>query len=241
MLYHLLLQASYHRLYLKLFYAYLPCTSRVSYSRTTFPLCMLCYSQTSKPHSHQKSGFQQLHTFCTFAALIFHLFLSIFLYTYIFATNSVLIFPPSSSFIMPITFLFFPIGSGLLSSVEYSLITNFVSTYLLQCLCKNLVSLYVYSIAYYHTWTACSHGETHTLASCLRSNIACPRYTGLFIFISVFPISTGNKSFENGYPSLNFGFITYLVYFSRLVTSFMSEEWFLIFSMVFRKTLLFMS
>ena len=42
-----------------------------------------------------------------------------FLYAYTLAlkaTNSVMIFPPSSSFVKPITFLFFPMGTGLLSS-----------------------------------------------------------------------------------------------------------------------------
>ena len=67
------------------------------------------------------------HTFfCTFAALFFH-FLSIFLYAYIFAlkaTNTVTIFPPSSSFIRPITFLFIPMDSGLSSFFEYPLVSN---------------------------------------------------------------------------------------------------------------------
>ena len=64
------------------------------------------------------------HTFfCTFAAL-FVTSLSIFPYAYIFvlkATNSVMIFPPSSSFIRRITFLFLLIGSRLFSSFEYPL------------------------------------------------------------------------------------------------------------------------
>ena len=58
-------------------------------------------------------------------------FLSIFLYAYIFAlkeTNSVTIFPPSSSFIRPITFLFFLMGSGMFSSFEYPLVSNLLST-----------------------------------------------------------------------------------------------------------------
>ena len=73
--------------------------------------------------------FSHYALFCTLAALIFHLFVY-FVYVYIFAliaTNSVMIFPPSSSFIMPVTFLFFPVGSGLLSSFEYPLVSNFVS------------------------------------------------------------------------------------------------------------------
>ena len=59
LLYHLLVQVFCHRLYLKLIfkasvsYAYLPCTPRVSDSRTTFALCILFYCQTSRPFSHQ--------------------------------------------------------------------------------------------------------------------------------------------------------------------------------------------
>ena len=76
------------------------------------------------------------------------------------------------------------------------------------------------------------------LYATLRSNIACSRYTGLFILMSVFPISTRNNSFENGCQPLKFSFITYFPYFSRFVTSYISL-WFLTFPMVFPKTLLF--
>ena len=57
--------------------------------------------------------------------------LSIFLYAYILAlkaTNSVMVFPPSSSFSRPITFLFSPMGSGLLSPFEYQLVSNLFFT-----------------------------------------------------------------------------------------------------------------
>ena len=57
--------------------------------------------------------------------------LSIFLYAYIFAlkaTNSAMIYPPSSSFMRPIFFLFFPMVSSLLSSFEYPLVSNLFST-----------------------------------------------------------------------------------------------------------------
>ena len=58
-------------------------------------------------------------------------FPSFCLYAYILtlnATNAVMIFPANSSFIMPVNFLLFLIGSGLLSSFEYSLVSNFLST-----------------------------------------------------------------------------------------------------------------
>ena len=85
------------------------------------------------------------HTlFCTFAAL-FSTSLSIFLYAYILAlktANSVMIFPPSS-FIRPITSLFSPMGSGLLSSLEYPLVSNLFFTSFGLYLINKAVSIHV--------------------------------------------------------------------------------------------------
>ena len=67
------------------------------------------------------------HTlFCTFAVHFLHFFvyLSICIHLCLKATNSLMIFPPSSSFMIPITFLFTLMGSGLLSSFEYLLVSN---------------------------------------------------------------------------------------------------------------------
>ena len=154
-----------------------------------------------------------------------------------------MIFPQSLPFIMSRMFLFFPIGSGLLSSFGYLLVSDLVFTSFVMSVCKNLLPLYhtksclrPYSIALhdFHTWAFFSHSKIHILASCLGPILLVHC---LFILISVFPISTANSSFENGYPSLKFGFTTYLAYLSLLVISFMSL-WFLIFSMVFPKMLL---
>ena len=71
----------------------------------------------------KQKAFRKHTLFYTFAAL-FLTSLSSFPYAYIFAlkaTNSVMIFPPSSSFIRPMTFLFLLIGSRLFSSFEYPL------------------------------------------------------------------------------------------------------------------------
>ena len=57
--------------------------------------------------------------------------LSIFLHAYIsvlYATNTTIIFPPSSSFIMRKTFLYCYVGGGLLSVFEYLLLSNLTST-----------------------------------------------------------------------------------------------------------------
>ena len=51
---HLLVQVSYHCLYSKLSYAYLPCIARVSYSHKPFALCILFYRHTSRPHRHRQ-------------------------------------------------------------------------------------------------------------------------------------------------------------------------------------------
>ena len=71
------------------------------------------------------------HTlFCAFAVFFLHFFIYL-LYAYILdlkATNAVMIFPPSSSFIRRITFLFSLMGSGLFSSFEYPLVSNLFST-----------------------------------------------------------------------------------------------------------------
>ena len=96
-----------------------------------------------------KQAFSDHTFFYTFAALLLH-FLSIFLYEYIFAlkaTNSVMIFPPSSSFIRPITFLFFLMGSDLFSSFEYPLVSNHFSTSF-RMSCKLVMSLYLRSLSH---------------------------------------------------------------------------------------------
>ena len=67
------------------------------------------------------------------AVLCIHavLFFQHFVYAYILAiivANSIMILPVSSSLIMPVTILLFPIGSGLLSSFEYLVVSNLGST-----------------------------------------------------------------------------------------------------------------
>ena len=69
----------------------------------------------------------------TFTALLFQFFFSIF-------TNSAMIFPPSSFFIIPVTFLFFPTGKGLLFLLNIHLYQSF-SLRLLESLCENFLSL----------------------------------------------------------------------------------------------------
>ena len=59
--------------------------------------------------------------FCVYAALFLHFFAFK-------VTSSVMIFPPSSSFIRAIFFIFSAMGSGLLSSFEYPLVSNLFST-----------------------------------------------------------------------------------------------------------------
>lgn len=103
---------------------------------------------------------------------------------------------------------------------------------------KLFVSTYSSVLSYFHSWTPYSHSGIHTSTSCLPPNIVYPNYTGPFFFILVFTIPTPNNSFENGHPFLNYGAIIYLKCFSLLVTSFM-PLWFLIFSLVFLKMLLF--
>ena len=78
--------------------------------------------------SNAAGGYKLL---CTYMQHLLSTSLSSFLYPYIFglnATNSVMIFPPRTSFIMGIVSLFFPIGSDLLSCFEYSLVSNLAST-----------------------------------------------------------------------------------------------------------------
>ena len=79
----------------------------------------------------KRKAFSNHTFFCTFAAPLLHFFLSIFLYAYIFAlkaTNFAIIFPPTSSFIRPITLLFFSMGHGLFPSFEYPPVSKLFST-----------------------------------------------------------------------------------------------------------------
>ena len=53
LLFHRPVQASYHRLWSGLSYAYLPCTPRASYSETIFVPWLLFHYQTDRSYSHQ--------------------------------------------------------------------------------------------------------------------------------------------------------------------------------------------
>ena len=77
----------------------------------------------------KRKAFSNHTLFCSFVALPVHFFVyfSIRIHFALNATNSVMAFPPSSSFSMLITFLFFPMGSGLFSCLEYPLVSNLVS------------------------------------------------------------------------------------------------------------------
>ena len=100
-----------------------------------------------------------------------------FLHAHLFAlntTNSFIIFPPSSSFIMSTSFLFFPIGKALLSSFEYPFASNLIYVFAIFLSKSSALShaqncLYTCSIAltYFHTSTAFSHNRIHTLTSSL--------------------------------------------------------------------------
>ena len=138
-----------------------------------------------------------------------------------------MIFPPISYFIM------------LLLSFEYPHLSNFGFTSPLV-FGKNFLSRFhtqIFLVPYGTDLPFFLYLGLHVVNSYIRispwSNIACPRNTGLYILISVYPISTANNSFENLYPSSKFGFITYLAcFFFWLPNSFMPIR-FLIFAVVF--------
>ena len=71
----------------------------------------------------------------------------------------------------------------------------------------------------------------------LRSNMACPRYTGLFITTLILPISQPIGFSPNSTQDLKLGFITFYEYAFSLVTSFISLC-FLMFSIVFPNTVI---
>ena len=102
------------------------------------------------------------------------------------------------------------------------------------------LSVSILALTYFHTWAACSHSGTHILTSCLNPVLPIQGRQALVILTLVFRISTVSNSFEHRCPFLKFGTITYLAYFSRIVTSFMALC-FLIFLIVFPKALLFIS
>ena len=78
----------------------------------------------------KRKAFRNHTLLCVFAALFFsfYVYLSIAYILALKGRNSVMIFPPSSSFIRPITFLFFPMGCGQFSSFYYPRMSNLFST-----------------------------------------------------------------------------------------------------------------
>ena len=82
----------------------------------------------------KRKAFSNHTLFYTFAALFLHFFvyLSKGIHLSLMGRNSAMIFPPSSSFTRPVTFLFLPMGSGLFSSFEYPLVSNPFSLYLVN-------------------------------------------------------------------------------------------------------------
>lgn len=93
-------------------------------------ICSMYFLLSSNKQVLQQSkvGFHQLHTyFLPLKGLHVNVLFS-FLYAYILPLMQQAIFLPSSNFIMSISFLFSPIGSGLKSSFENSLVSNLVST-----------------------------------------------------------------------------------------------------------------
>ena len=118
--------------------------------------CILFHHQTGRSYSHQTQGFCNHTLFCTLQRFSSTFLRScwaarwpIFLYAYIFAlraTNSVMIFPPSSSFIKPITFFyFFRWVVACFHPLNIHSYQTF-SPHLLQCPCK-IFSLYLLSKA----------------------------------------------------------------------------------------------
>ena len=75
-------------------------------------------------------AFRNYTLFCIFAVvfLLFFVYPSLRIHLCLKAINSIVIFPPSSSFIRLITFLFIQMGSGLSSSFEYPLVSNLFFT-----------------------------------------------------------------------------------------------------------------
>ena len=76
----------------------------------------------------RRKAFSNHTLFWTFAALLLYFFIYLSIRIHLKARNSVMIFPPSSSFIRSITFLLVPMGSDLFSSFEYLFVSNLFST-----------------------------------------------------------------------------------------------------------------
>ena len=134
-----------------------------------------------------------------------------------------MIFSSSSFFIMPISyFYFFRFEVAYYRPLKICLY-QILPLHLLQCPCKNLLSLsqiksclcaYNTALPHFHKLAAEIYSEIYTLQPYSGAIFFLPRYTSLFKLVSVFAISAANNYFEDGCSLFKFGFITSLCFIS---------------------------
>ena len=136
LLFHQPAQSSYHRLCSRLSYAYTVkafltvYTSCFLFSNNIYFLYIVLPSNRQVLQSSKVRPSETTHSFVPLQRFP-STSRSMFLHAYVFTlktTNSVITCPPSSSFIKPIFYLFSPMGSGLLSCLEYPLVSNLFFT-----------------------------------------------------------------------------------------------------------------